>query len=131
MGINIDELTFGQLKQIAALFGNSGASQAHKPDMLAHLVGKKVLIRDHKAGLFLTTLIEVNKQEWLGGKSRKIHYWEKAGAVEGIAETGIDLKESRITVSTEMSAGKELIQICPVSDKIYDEIMGAAAWNPK
>ena len=126
--MNIDEMTYGQLKQIAAMFGGV---QQKDPDMLNHLVGKKVLVRDHKAGLFLTTLVAINKQEWLGGESRKIHYWEKAGAIEGIAETGIDLEKSRITVRTEMAAGKELIQICPVTDRIYNEIMGAIAWNPK
>lgn len=104
---------------------------SNQPDILARLVGQKVLIRDHKAGLFLTTLEDIRGKEWLGGKSRKIHYWEKAGAVEGIAETGIDLHGSRITVQTAMSAGKELIQICLVSDEIYSQIMGAVAWNPK
>ena len=129
MSINLDDLTYGQIKEIAAKFG--GIQQEKQQDMLAHLVGKKVLIRDHKAGLILTTLEKIDNQQWLGGESRKIHYWEKAGAIEGIAETGIDLDESRITVKTNMSAGKELIQICPVPDEIYNKIMGAIAWNPK
>lgn len=98
-------------------------------DMLDFLVGKKVLIRDHMAGVFITTLKEIRGQEWLGGKSRKIHWWEKAGAVQGIAETGIDLEKSRVTIETDISNGKTLVEILPVSDAIYNELMGAKVWN--
>ena len=73
----------------------------------------------------------VKGDEWLGGESRKIDYWDRAGAVEGIAETGIDLKNSRITVKTNQSNGKSLVQICLVSDDIYTKIMEASVWNPK
>ena len=127
--MNINDLTYGQILEIVEKFGT--IANEKKPDMLAHLKNKKVLIRDHKAGLFLTTLVEVEGSQWLGARSRKIHYWAGAGAMEGIAETGIDLLESRITTETSMSAGKELIQICPVSDEIYEAIMGGAVWNPK
>ena len=126
--MNINDLTYGQILEIVEKFGGI---VNRKPDMLAHLIGKKVLIRDHKAGLFLTTLVDVDGSQWIGGESRKIHYWAGAGAVEGIAETGIDLLNSRITVKTSMSSGKELIQICPVSDEVYKLIMEAQVWNPK
>ena len=69
--MNINDLTYGQILEIVEKFG--GIANEKKPDMLSHLKGKKVLIRDHKAGLFLTTLIDVDGSQWLGGKSRKIH----------------------------------------------------------
>ncbi len=124
--MNVDDLTVGEAKKLAAMFGTNV-----QPDILEHLVGKKVLIRDHKGGVFMTTLEAVKGSEWMGGESRKIHYWDKAGAVEGIAETGIDLKNSRITVKTNQSNGKSLVQICLVSDDIYTKIMEASVWNPK
>lgn len=129
MPFDINDLTIGQAKQLSAMFG--GNKETSQPDLLAGFIGKKVLIRDHKAGLFMTTLTAIRGKEWTGSKSRKIHYWEKAGAIEGIAETGIDIGKSRITVSTPNSNGKELIQLCPVSDEIYLEIMEATPWNPK
>ncbi len=106
-------------------------AQKKEEDLLAYLVGEKVLIRDNRAGVFVTTLDAVNGKQWSGLESRKIHYWEGAGAVEGIAETGIDFHNSRITVQTEQSNGQDLVQICVVSDDIYDQIMGAPVWNPK
>jgi len=100
-------------------------------DLLHDLIGKKVLIRDDKAGVFITTLTKIRSKEWVGSESRKIYYWEKAGAVEGIAQTGIDLENSLLTVKTPMAAGKNLVQICIVEDEIFDELMGADVWNPK
>ena len=100
-------------------------------DILSEYVGKKVLIRDHMAGVFVTTLTKIKRKEWVGAESRKIHYWSKAGAVEGISKTGIDLNASRVTVATEMSCGKELVQLCLLSDDQYNELMGAKVWNPK
>ena len=126
--MDINDLTYGQIIEIVEKFGGI---VNRKPDMLSFLIGRKVLIRDHKAGLFLTTLKEVDGSQWIGGESRKIHYWSGAGAVEGIAETGIDTLNSRITIKTSMSAGKELIQICPVSEEIHKAIMEAPVWNPK
>ena len=126
MPININELTIGQVRELSAMF-----CADIRPDMLSHLIGKKVLIRDNRAGVFITTLAAVNGKQWRGYESRKIHYWSKAGAVEGIAETGIDLDNSRITVKVPESNGQDLIQICPVSDEIFNTLMGAKAWNPK
>jgi len=125
--MNVDDLTIKQAREISAMFGLT-----EKPkDILSHLIGKKVLIRDNNAGVFITTLSDIKGSEWVGLKSRKIHYWDKAGAVEGVAETGLDLQNSRITVATDMSCGKSLIQICLVSDEIFEKIMEASPWNPK
>lgn len=126
--MNINKLTIKQAKKIMKLLG--GVPETQK-DILSHLIGKHVLIRDNNAGLFVTTLKEVRGPEWVGAKSRKIHFWSKAGAVEGIAETGINLDESRITVETEMSCGKCLVQACLVKEDVYKKLMGAEAWNPK
>lgn len=100
-------------------------------DMLSFLIGRKVLIRDHMAGVFITTLADVKGKQWSGGVSRKIHYWDGAGAVEGISTTGVNLQDSRITEVTEISNGQDLVQILPLSDDVYYEIMGAKVWNPK
>ena len=65
--MNINDLTYGQILEIVEKFGGI---VNRKPDMLAFLIGRKVLIRDHKAGLFLTTLKEVDGSQWIGGESR-------------------------------------------------------------
>ncbi len=125
--MNINDLTVGQVKEISAMF----ASSAKAPDMLSIYIGHKVVIRDDQAGMVLTTLTGIDGLEWTGAESRKIHWWEKAGAIEGIAETGIDLKKSLITVTTPVSNGKHFVQLCPVKDEIYNQIMEATPWNPK
>ena len=131
MNINIDEL-IEQLKkfqQLQALLGSGVVRE--EPDLLAHLIGKKVVVRDNGAGVFVTTLEAVRGKQWRGGESRKIHYWSKAGALEGVAQTAIDFQNSRVTVRTPESNGQDLIQICPISDEIHKELMEAPVWNPK
>ena len=53
MNINIDEL-IEQLKkfqQLQALLGSGVVRE--EPDLLAHLIGKKVVVRDNGAGVFV------------------------------------------------------------------------------
>lgn len=128
--MNIDDLTLGQIKELSKL-QLGGELEEKKPDMMSHLIGEKVIIRDHKGGVYVTTLEDVDGKQWRGGLSRKIFYWDKAGAVQGISTTGIDLSNSKITVKTPISNGYELVEICPCDDDVYDSIMGASVWNPK
>lgn len=127
--MNIDDLTLRQIKEIKAMAGFHNESD--EKDILSDFVGRKVLIRDNKAGIFVTTLMKIKGSEWLGGESRKIYFWDKAGAVEGISMTGISDSGSRVTVKTPNSNGKDLVQLCPLSDEQFEELMGLSVWNPK
>jgi len=88
------------------------------------------LIRDHMAGVFVTTLTAVDGKMWTGAEGRKIHYWEGAGAVEGISAHGIDNKKSRVTAPVPVCNGRELVQLLPLTEDVYKLIMGAPVWNP-
>jgi hypothetical protein len=134
--MNINELTISEAKKIHKelnrMFSAGGVPlEVPGADILAHMVGKKVLIRDNMAGIFITTLENIHGKGWVGGLSRKVFWWERAGAIEGIAVTGLDLEKSKLTIQTTSSAGKDLVQLCPVTDAIYNELMGAKVWNPK
>jgi len=127
--MNIDDLTLGELKQLKNMF--KGECETKPRDMMADFIGKKVIVRDDQAGVFCTTLVDIDGMKWRGGVSRKIHYWDKAGAVEGISKTSIDLSSSRITVKNDHSHGYQLVQMCLCEDDVFESIMGATEWNPK
>lgn len=121
------------LKLLEMLFDdnddNINVADCKTDHIFSPFIGRKVIIRDHMAGVFCTTLLKLDGEKWIGGESRKIHYWSKAGAVEGISKFGIDLEKSRITAKKEMSCGGSIVQICHCDDEIYEKIMGAPEWK--
>lgn len=100
-------------------------------DFLSEFIGKKVIVRDNMAGVFVTTLVDIKGKQWKGGLSRKIHYWSGAGAVQGISTSAVNESNSRLTVVTEVSNGSSLVEILPISDVIYNTLMEVKVWNPK
>jgi len=114
--MNIEDLTIRQFNELKNMF--AGHELPKKPDMMADHIGKKVIVRDNMGGVYCTTLVDIDGCKWRGGVSRKIHYWDKAGAVQGISKTSIDLSNSRITVKTEHSHGYQLVEMCICEDDI-------------
>lgn len=94
-------------------------------------IGNKVLIRDHMAGVFFGTLAEFDLKAgtWMLKGARKIHYWVRAGAVEGVAVRGIDQKQSRVTARVDV-AGRSMVQICLMSEEQYAALDACPEWRP-
>lgn len=91
--MNIDDMTYGQLKQIAALFG--GAAKANP---LAEYVGKTVVVRDHRAGVYFGVVESVAKDSvTLEPGSRQAYYWQQGGTCAGLAHHGPSGDASKIT----------------------------------
>ena len=86
--MNINEMTYGELKKIAALFNTVGAPSASAPHRYA---GKKVIIRTYASGVHIGTLDEydgVNKSAYLRD-SQRIHQWSGAFTLSKVATAGI------------------------------------------
>ena len=82
--MNIDNLTFGELKQIAALFGASNT----KPHPF---VGKYVIARCHSAGVHAGEVVSADGENVILKDSRRLWSWKaKDGvALSGVAQTGV------------------------------------------
>lgn len=93
-----------------------------------------VLIRDNLAGVIVGQLVsyDLAAGTWtLAPGARKIHYWRRAGAVEGIAVRGIDPNESRMTAPvSRVSVGRAMIQILGLTRSEYDSLMVTPEWRP-
>lgn len=85
--MNIDNLTFGELKQIAAMFGNA-APMAPLPHPF---VGKYVIARCYAAGVHAGEVVSVDGEEVILKDSRRLWSWKaKNGiALSGVAQNGI------------------------------------------
>lgn len=97
--MNIDNLTFGDLKQIAAMFQSSGAAPTQHP-----FVGKYVIVRCYSAGVHAGELVSQNGDQVVLKNSRRLWSWVANGgvALSGLAVTG--LKSGKIdTVLPELA----------------------------
>ena len=87
--IDIDSLTFGELKQIAALVNNQNHSQ---PQNKPHpFVGKYVIARCYAAGVHAGTVVSVDGENVILSDSRRLWSWKaKDGvALSGVAQAGV------------------------------------------
>jgi hypothetical protein len=94
------------------------------------MLGKTVLIRDHMAGVLFGTLSQQEGKMWVLQNARKIHYWAKAAAVEGIVAKGAVGQGSRVTPSVELMQGFDAVQVILLPDAQYKELMDYAVWEP-
>jgi hypothetical protein len=77
--MKIDELTIGEVKQLAALF--SGTSATHP------MVGRRCLIRTYSAGVHIGDVVAVNEMEVHLKNALRLWKWE-GGAVTSWSTAG-------------------------------------------
>ena len=113
----------------------SEESNEYDATIFNNLVGKKVIIRDNLAGVYVGTLVEVRTSGVvLGGGPRQIHYWAKGGSVAQIAVGGIGGSDSRVTAPIQAGEGyafqaPNIAQIIAMADIAYERVMEFPAWT--
>jgi hypothetical protein len=91
--MNIDNLTFGELKQIAALFGG-----AEKTNIATPLIGEYVIARCYTAGVHAGEVVSVDGENVVLKNSRRLWKWKANDgiALSGVAQHGIYAAECKI-----------------------------------
>lgn len=118
----IDELTIGEAKQLARMFGGDKGESKGIP----FAIGEKVIVRTYSAGVWFGELKLKAKNEVVLGNARRMWRWF---AVDGVclsacARNGIDRSKSKICVAVE-TVWLEAIEILPCTQKAIDSIEGA------
>lgn len=89
--MNLNEMTIGQAKEIAALFGN--VTQVSASPVGSEFIGKKVIVRSAQAGVHYGTLKAIDGQTITLTNSRRLWYWvvadKKGISLSDVAEHGI------------------------------------------
>lgn len=94
------------------------------------MIGKKVIIRADRAGVFFGTLKEKNGDEVVLTNARKIFYWDGAAAVEEISQVGTKKPgHCKFTVWVEEINIMQVIQILPCTKKAIKIIEGVKEWK--
>ena len=96
------------------------------------MLGTKVLVRDHRAGVHVGTLTSWDTQTKCATlkEARKVWYWAGAASVHGIAARGIDQKRSQIAPVVPEVISCDVIEIVACTDEGYNSVMTCPEWKP-
>lgn len=118
--MNIDNLTFGELKQIAAMFGAKTAEPAAHP-----FVGKYVICRCYSAGVHAGILVSQSGDQAILKDSRRLWSWKNKGgvALSGVAVNGLD--SGKVDTLLPEIALTGVVETIPCSAAAKESINGA------
>ena len=108
--MDIDSLTFGELKQIAQIFNASQTQQT------STMVGRKCVVRTYSAGVHFGTVAAHNDKQVVLTNARRIYYWEKAFTLSAVATHGIG-GNSKVSCVTDEILLTEAIELIPMTEK--------------
>lgn len=98
--MNIDEITYGEMKEIVKLFNTANATD--KPGIGKDFIGKYVIVRSYSEGINAGTVVEMDETGVVLKDARRIWYHRPANKsqawYEGVALSGLsdDSKVSAI-----------------------------------
>ena len=121
--MNINELTFGQMKEINSFLGSS---KDQVSTGLNCMIGKKVIIRTYSAGVWFGTLEQKDRNEVILRNARRMwQWWAKEGiSLSSVSVNGIKHEKSKIAEPVE-AVWLEAIEIIPCSDNAVKSIENA------
>lgn len=111
--MKIDELTIGEAKQLASLFGNTQPTQ----NTLNGMLGKKVIIRTYSAGVWFGVLSEKAGNEVILTSARRMYKWWAAQSISlsAVSIYGVKHNDSKIIEAVD-SVWLEAIEIIPCTE---------------
>ncbi len=120
--MNINDLTFGQIKEIASMF--TAQSNTREIDKPHPFVGQYVIIRSYSAGVHAGTLLSKVGDEVMLENSLRLWQWEsaeKAVALSGVAQTGLKSGE-KVDLLNPTHCINDVCEVIPCSDKATKSI---------
>jgi hypothetical protein len=119
--MDINNLTIGQAKELANMFGNQSQSEG-----INFGIGKNVIIRTYSAGVWCGTLAQKSANEVvLTGARRMWRWWAKESiSLSGVANYGINQDKSQIAPKVD-GVWLEAIEIIPTTEIAEKSIMEA------
>ena len=94
------------------------------------MLGKKVIIRADRAGVFFGTLKEKNDSEVILEKVRRLWYWDGASSLSQLAVDGTTCPGNcKFTVTVDEMIILGVIEIIPCTEKAIASIEGVREWK--
>ena len=94
-----------------------------------NFIGKKVIIRGDRSGVFFGTLAAKDGQEVKLEKCRRLWYWDGAASISQLAVDGTsNPSECKFTVTVDEIEILDAIEIIPCTDKAIESIESVKVW---
>ena len=124
--MNIDSLTYGELKQIANLFANAFAPSMPPRTEPHPMVGKYCIARCYSAGVHAGEVVSVDGENVILKDSRRLWSWKaKDGvALSGVAQNGITKDKSKLDTLNPEIALTGVCELIPCSETAKESING-------
>ena len=118
--MNIDEMTYGELKQIAAMFGAVKSESKPHP-----FVGQYVIARCYSAGVHAGVVESADGENVILKDSRRLWSWKaKDGvALSGVAQNGLK-SEGKVDTLNPLISLTGVCELIPCSVKARESIDG-------
>lgn len=120
--MNIDNLTYGELKQIVSMLSGAKADNANHP-----MIGKYCIARCYAAGVHAGIVVSADDHRVILKNSRRLWSWKAntGVALSGVAQTGIDPKESKVDVENPEIYLTGVCELIPCTREAQDSIESA------
>lgn len=94
------------------------------------MIGKKVIVRGDRSGVFFGSLAERDGQEVKLNNCRRIWYWEGAASLSQLAAEGTKRPgECKFTMTVEEIAVLDAIEVIPCTDEAAKSIEEVKVWK--
>lgn len=102
--MDIDSLTIGDIKNIAAMFPAIMAHDSATMTLDSFAVGQTVIIRTYSAGVWFGTLKQKSKNEVILIEARRMWWWhcKESISLSGVVAYGINRDKSKIAPPCRM-----------------------------
>ena len=114
--MNLDQLTYGELKQIAAIVGAAAHPQAPQAKAAHPFVGMYVIARCYAAGVHAGTVVSADGENAILKDSRRLWSWKaKDGvALSGVAQNGLK-SEGKVDTPNPLISLTGICELIPCS----------------
>lgn len=98
--------------------------------MVTNFIGKKVIVRGDRSGVFFGTLAEKDGKEVRLTNCRRLWYWDGAASISQLATDGtMKPNNCKFTVTVEEIIITDVIEIIVCSETASNKIEGVKVWQ--
>ena len=98
--------------------------------MQTNFIGKKVIVRGDRSGVFYGTLAEKDGREVKLTKCRRLWYWDGAASISQLATDGtVKPNQCKFTVTVDEILIMDAIEIIACSETASNKIEGVREWK--
>ena len=126
MNININDLTIGQAKELAAMLGggDENLSSAH--------IGKKCIIRTYASGVHFGELVSLSGRQVELKNARRLWRWDVTPhgvTLSEVAMYGSTGPETKISCAVPVTLIVDVLEVTPCTEESIEVIEGAKVYK--